>query len=281
MRLGGRVVDTAPVYGGGESEQVVGNWLWGRGRRDDVVVFTKCCHPLADGQPRVTPQAVRDDLTRSLERLGTDYVDMLMLHRDDETVPVGPLMEELHQRVSSGTVRAVGVSNWRAPRVAEANAYAERNGLTRLLMVSNYFSLCAAPPAPWPGFVDGRGAEFQHWLTAHQFPLLAWGALSKGFFAYDSPCTPGTLGHRWFANPDNDERRQRAHVLARATGRTPEEIVLAWVLQRDFPVLAIFRTSKVPHLRSAWGALMLTLTPQQTRWLDLDAEAPGPGASPV
>jgi len=126
---GGTCVDTAHIYGHGASERALGHWLAERPNRADVVVIGKGCHPIGESGPRVTPDTIHADLSESLERLQTDYIDLYLLHRDDERVPVGPLIEALNDERAAGRIRAYGASNWRIERIAAANAYAERRGL--------------------------------------------------------------------------------------------------------------------------------------------------------
>ena len=122
LAVGGNCIDTAHIYGFGESEKALGRWLEQSGRRDDILLITKGCHPHVDeagqfGPPRVTPEAIHSDLSESLERLGTDHVDLYLLHRDDETVPPGPLLEALNEENASGRIRAFGASNWTVKRI--------------------------------------------------------------------------------------------------------------------------------------------------------------------
>ena len=107
--------DTAHGYGRGKSEKTLGAWIKERGNREDVVILDKGAHPY-DGQVRVTPEFITSDLTESLESLQTDYVDLYILHRDDETKPVEPIVDVLNEHHKAGRIRAFGGSNWRYER---------------------------------------------------------------------------------------------------------------------------------------------------------------------
>src|SRR5262245_38425176 len=87
VSLGGNTLDTAHVYGQGDSERAFGEWMRLRGNRGEIVIIGKGAHDDAYG-PRVNPAAIASDLGESLQRLGTDYIDIYLLHRDDPTVPV-------------------------------------------------------------------------------------------------------------------------------------------------------------------------------------------------
>ena len=98
--LGGQLIDTARVYGAwaekgyeGYTEQLVGQWLCRDANRHRVLVVTKGAHPIWQvWQPRVTPRVIREDLEHSLENLRTDHVDLYLLHRDDATQPILPML---------------------------------------------------------------------------------------------------------------------------------------------------------------------------------------------
>src|SRR5262245_7228420 len=102
LELGGNCVDTANIYGFGDSEKTLGRWIHESERRNELVLITKGCHPGVNREdifgspwvPRLTPEAIQSDLNESLERLHTDFIDLYLLHRDDESVEVGPIIEE-------------------------------------------------------------------------------------------------------------------------------------------------------------------------------------------
>src|SRR4029077_3981281 len=104
-----------------------------------------------DGRSRLSADCVNADLEESLRRLQTDYIDVYMLHRDDTTLPVSQIMENLNEHVRSGKVRALGASNWTVERIKSANAYAGEKGLTPSKVGSHHFSLPVPVSEPWPG----------------------------------------------------------------------------------------------------------------------------------
>ncbi|CAN5875957.1 hypothetical protein BH24DEI2_BH24DEI2_18400 [soil metagenome] len=138
--LGCTAFDTAHVYGEGDNERTVGRWLRDRGLREKIVLIGKGAHHNAD-RARVTPFDITADLHDSLARFKTEYIDLYLLHRDDPGVPVGPIIDTLNEHLAAGRIRAFGGSNWTHTRVAEANAYAERNALTPFAASSPNFSL--------------------------------------------------------------------------------------------------------------------------------------------
>ena len=156
IALGGTCIDTAHVYGRGASERALGRWLRERHNRANVVLIDKGCHPIGESGPRVTPEVIHADLAESLERIQTDSIDLYLLHRDDEHVPVGPLIEALNEECAAGRIRAFGASNWRVERIVEANTYATQRGLAGFVVSSPNLSLARPKEPMWRGCIaDG------------------------------------------------------------------------------------------------------------------------------
>ena len=159
--------DTARHYGNG-NEAVVGRWVRERGLRDRVVIVGKGAHHSPE-RNRVTPEDIADDLDESLRQFGFDTIDLYLLHRDDPSVPVGPIVEALNEHQRAGKIRAFGSSNWDHERIAEANAYAEAHGLIPFAASSPQFSLVEQVDAPWPGCISiggPNGAAAREWYQA-------------------------------------------------------------------------------------------------------------------
>ena len=123
FEMGGNTLDTAHIYAGGNSERGIGQWMRSRSNREQVVIISKGCHHNAD-RKRVTPFDLATDLHDSLARLQTDYIDVYLLHRDDPSLPVGPIVEAFNEHWRAGRIRAFGGSNWTHERIQAANDYA-------------------------------------------------------------------------------------------------------------------------------------------------------------
>ena len=107
-----------------EAEHSFGNWLEKSGRREEVVILSKCGHPDAMWNKRVNEKEMRKDLKKSLEELKTDYIDIYMLHRDDPDTEVAVAVETFNAMHEEGNIGAFGASNWTHTRIEEANEYA-------------------------------------------------------------------------------------------------------------------------------------------------------------
>ena len=272
LALGGNVLDTAMAYGDGEAERVVGRFLESSRRRSDTVILTKGCHPLADGRPRVTPQAIHDDLSASLRRLRTDHVDIYMLHRDDASVGVEPLVEALDEELKAGRVLSFGASNWTLERLAEANDFAARSGLAGFTSSSVQLSLAVQEVPMCDGCTSAHGPADLAFYARSTLPLFAWAALAGGFFR-DGP-QPDPDVERIYASPANHERSERAQRLAESLGLTRSQVALAWVLNQGFPTFPVVATQRTAHLRQLAAAADIVLSERQVAWLDLAVQTP-------
>ena len=150
VKLGGNCIDTARTYcswlegGDGSSEKTIGRWLTARNNRKDVVIVTKGGHHAwVDGErvSRLTREELEKDLQASLDALQTDYIDIYLLHRDDESTPVEEIMPVLDDFVKSGKVHFIGASNWKTERIEKANDFAVKNGMEPFRISQIYYSL--------------------------------------------------------------------------------------------------------------------------------------------
>jgi aryl-alcohol dehydrogenase-like predicted oxidoreductase len=278
VEAGGTAIDTARSYGNGTSEAVIGDWLRSRGGREKLTIITKGAHPLQDGGvPRVTPAAIASDLVRSLEALQIDRIDLYLLHRDDRTQSVGPIVDILGEAQSSNRIRAAGASNWTTARIVEANEYAARRGLGGFIVGSQNLALAVPSESMWPGTVSLAGDQaVQAWYREHQFPNFCWSSQASGFFSGRFSPDEITDQHvaRVYYRPDNWERLRRARELASSRGCTPTQVALAWTLHQPFPTFALIGPRTVPELQDCLGALNVDLTPGEVAWLNLESESP-------
>ncbi len=270
IECGGTLLDTGHVYAGGESERAIGEWVRARGNRDEVLILDKGCHPYGNSGPRVNPEAMRTDLGQSLERLGLDYIDIYMLHRDDENVPVGPLVEALNEEVERGRIRAYGGSNWRPERLEVANEYAAAHDLRPFVASSPNLSLARAKEPMWAGCVYTDEAD-RAWYEQHQMPLIAWSSQAGGFFTgrFSPEDTSIADMVRVYYSDENFERLRRAREVAERRNVHALHVALAWVLNQPFPTVAIIGPRTIEELESSVEAAGLELAPDEAEYLDL------------
>ena len=271
LQLGGNVIDCGREYG--ESERLLGRWLRDSGRRDDVAILTKGAHP-DEERRRVTPGDITADLLESLEVLGASRIEIYMLHRDDPSQPVGPLVEVLNEHRRDGLIGAFGASNWTTERLAAANAYADAHGLEPFSCSSPALSLAQQQEQPWPDTVSADDPRSLAWYERSGLSVFAWSAQAAGFFA--AVDRPDVL--RVYDSESNRERLRRATELGERIGQTANAVALAWVLAQPFPTYAIIGPRTVDELLRSVAALEIQLTEEDRRWLSLEADTVRPDA---
>ena len=284
LELGCTTLDTAHVYAGGNSERGIGQWMQERGNREQVVIISKGCHHNADRR-RVTPFDLTADLHDSLARLQTDYIDAYLLHRDDPTLPVGPIVEAFNEHLAAGRIRAFGGSNWTHKRIAEANEYAIEHGLVPFTASQPNYGLAEQVQDPWgPGCVTLSGPanrEARAWYEATQLPVFAYSSLGRGFFSgritranfaetkalLDKACLTA------YCHEVNMQRLDRAGELAQEKGVTVPQLALAYVLTSPMNVYPLVGAANREELAENVAALDIVLTPQERAWLDLESDS--------
>ena len=279
FELGCTAFDTAHGYGGGESERTLGRWIAERDIRDKVVIVDKGAHP-AGGRNRVTPLDITQDLIESLDRLGTNYIDLYLLHRDDPSMPVGPIVDVLNEHRGAGRIGAFGGSNWTHQRIAEANAYAAGKGLTPFAASSPNFSLAVQRKAPWADCIsiagpDGEAART--WYAEQKLAVFSWSSLGGGFFSGRftrdnlDTFTEGLpkLCVDCYCTEENFCRLDRVRELADEKGLTIPQVALAWVMHQPLNIFALVGCATGEEFKVNVAALDVELTDGECAWLDL------------
>ena len=286
LQSGINAVDTARQYG--KSEETIGRWLQSQGKREEIVLISKCCHPSHAFISRVSQQAAADDLRRSLDALRTERIDVYLLHRDDESAPVGRIVDFLNRFHEEGKIGAFGGSNWTAKRIAEANAYARQHGLIGFAVSSPHFSLGRQRHDPWGNgckTVTGDGNAAQRaFYQETQIPLLAWSSLCGGVFSGKLKAAEwGRMRKRldlraWWAYgcADNRERLSRCERVAKEKGASVAQIALAWLLTGDLNALPVIGASGPARIRENAAAAEIELSARERAYLDLKSSGNEP-----
>ncbi|MER7751037.1 aldo/keto reductase [Kitasatospora sp. NPDC097643] len=267
---GGNFVDTADVYSawvpgntGGESETIIGNWLRSRGNRDDVVIATKVgLHPEARGLGAATIKASAEG---SLRRLGVERIDLYYTHQDDDT-PVEEFVTALDELVREGKVGAVAASNIGAQRLAEALAFAEREGLAKYVAVQPHYNLVSR------GTFEGPLADVvaEHGLATVPYYALASGFLT-GKYRLGGPGVTSARAEgaaRYLDDPRGPKVLEALDAVAAEHGVEPASVALAWLTARPTVAAPIASARTVEQLPPLLAAATLRLTPEQTARLD-------------
>jgi aryl-alcohol dehydrogenase-like predicted oxidoreductase len=266
--LGCNTLDVAHVYGHAV-EATVGKWLHSRihthagrmlrggGRggqltRSDVVLVGKAGHPFRNSAhaARLSLVELDKDLTQSLDRLRTSYLDVLLLHRDDphRFPDVGPVVSAMHTFVSQRRIRRWGLSNWSLPRMQLAVEYAVAHNLCPPTLASPQFSLAVPSRPVWPGgtHLTPPNAAVAR-VTGMGMALFTWAPLAEGFLCGSA----GRAGNSdCWRTPLNVGRRDRLQEMARRKGVTAAELCVAFVLHSGVAT-AVVGTTSVSHFQDA------------------------------
>src|SRR5581483_4855156 len=274
LDAGVNFVDTANVYQGGRSEEIVGVAL--QGRRDEAVLATKVFNPMGTGpndrgNSRV---AIVRELENSLRRLQTDYVDLYQLHRFDETTPIEESLEALTDVVRQGKVRYVGISTFPAWRIAQAQHVAKEHGFVRIATEQPPYNLLEREVER-----EVVPACREYGMAIIPWSPLAGGLLSDRFRGGQAPAgaraTEGfTLDAPHWA--DTHTAIDKLAALASEVGTTLSRVALAWL--RDAPGVTspIIGPRTTEQLRDALASLDVTVDDDQRKAVD---EIVPPGAS--
>jgi aryl-alcohol dehydrogenase-like predicted oxidoreductase len=279
FELGCTAFDTARIYRKGDSERVLGRWIRERGLREQAVVISKGVGLGPGDSLRVTPQNVTSDLYDSLECLRTEYIDLYLLHRDDPSVPVGPLVEVLNEHLRAGRIRAIGGSNWSHDRIQAANAYAAERRLAPFVASSPQFSLAEQLTPPWVANLTisgSQGADARRWYESQNLPVFAWSSLAGGFFSgrfrrdnlesFSDQADVRCIGS--YASEANFQRLDRAKELAGRKSATVPQIALAYVLRQPLNIFAVTGCATTAECADNAGAVEIELSAEELAWLE-------------
>lgn len=281
--LGINTMDTAHVYAGGDGERLLGLWMKERKNRDDVVIISKGAHHNMD-RDRVTPFDITADLYDSLARLKTDYIDIYLLHRDDPSYPVAPIVDVLNDHVKAGRIRAFGGSNWHHTRIEEANRYAKENNLIPFVASSPHYSLAEQVNDPWgKGCVAISGPKEEEafdWYVKTGMALFPYSSLARGFFSgrisrsnfeqtkstLDNACLQG------YCYECNFERLDRVEILAAEKGMRVPNIALAYLVNQPLNIFPIVGAINKREMEENIKAMDIVLTKEELDWLNLKTD---------
>lgn len=270
VEQGGNAIDTADVYSawvpghrGGESEAVLGNWLARSGKRDHVVIATKCgILPTRLGLSAANIVAACED---SLRRLNTDVIDLYQLHRDDQATPAEEFMAALDSLVRQGKVRAVGASNFEAGRMRQALGVSAEKGLARFETLQPEYHLLER----------GIEAELVGLCQRERIGLIPYYALASGYLTgkYRTPDDVAKNAARGSRMGKYMEGKGPAvlaalDAVAARHGATCAQVALAWVMAKPFIAAPIASATSVAQLTELMGALRLTLSGDDMAELD-------------
>ena len=267
--------NSADVYAGGDSERMLGKALGAK--RKDVVIATKLGN-------RMSPALVDTGLSRrqvfaaaegSLERLGTDYIDVYLVHRADTFTPIEETVEALEDLVRQGKVRYIGFSNWPAWMAAKAVGLQRERGWSRFRAAEMYYSLV--------------GRDLEHEVVPccldAGIGVMAWSPLAGGFLSgkYTREKPKGDSGDRLSGFDFLPYDRERGYALVDLLrtigakhGASPAQVSLAWLLTRPAVATILIGASNLGQLEDNVGATELNLDAADLEQLDAATKPTAP-----
>lgn len=288
VEAGGTFVDTANNYAfwhdtsqGGHSERLLGKWRRSRGVGDEILIATKLGgRPVRPGLDfaetakfenveGLSAKVIRESSARSRDYLGVDKLDLLYAHVEDATVPLEETAEAFAGLVADGTVGMLGASNFWTWRLERARALTAREGLPGYEVVQYQHSYLR-PRADLPGrrSEDGNqgpvsGDLISYLRTEPELALVAYSPLLSGAYVRkDKP-----LGEE-FDHAGTPARLKALNEVAAEIGATPNQVVLAWLIGGEIPVIPLVGASSVAQLDESLAAVDLELSPSQRAKLD-------------
>jgi aryl-alcohol dehydrogenase-like predicted oxidoreductase len=264
-------IDTADVYStwvaghrGGESEQMIGSWLKRGGQRDKITIATKVGMQMPGGKG-LSASHILASVEGSLKRLGTDYIDLYQAHIDDPATPLAETLEAFTRLIESGKVRAIGASNFIAPRLAEAIGDAKEKGLASFVSLQPDYSLVTR------SLYEG---ELQHLCVKEKIGVIPYYALAAGFLTgkyrkesdIKGRARAETIGR--FFNPRGLAILSAMDKIAARLNASVAQVALAWVLAQPGITAPIVSATSLMQLDEILGAAEIALDADSLALLD-------------
>jgi 1-deoxyxylulose-5-phosphate synthase len=259
--------DTANRYSLGSSEEILGRAIKDFARREEVVIATKVYGRMRPGPngAGLSRKAIMAEIDASLQRLGTDYVDLYQIHRWDYDTPIEETLEALHYVVKAGKVRYIGASSMHAWQFARALGIAERHGWTRFVSMQNLVNL----------LYREEEREMLPLCAAEGIAVIPWSPQARGRLTRDWDYTSvrtetDEAFGRLFAKTEDADRKvvDRVAQIAAARGISRAQVALAWLLAKPVITAPIVGATKLEHLDDALASVNVKLSADEVAALE-------------
>ncbi len=267
LELGVNFFDTANVYSMGTSEEYLGRALKDFARRDEVVIATKVNARMHEGPNGAgnSRKAILSEIDNSLRRLGTDYVDLYIIHRWDFQTPIEETMEALNDVVRAGKACYIGASAMFAWQFQKARSVAEKRGWANFVSMQNHLNLLYREEEREmvPYCQDAKVA-----LTPYS-PLAA-GRLSRAWAESTNRFETDAIAKWKYGNTQDADRPvvERVQEIADRRGVSMTEVALAWLMRKPLVAAPVVGVTKVAHLEDAVKAVDVKLTDEEASYLE-------------
>jgi aryl-alcohol dehydrogenase-like predicted oxidoreductase len=269
VESGGTFIDTANIYAhwiqgfkGGESETLLGQWMREKGNRSSLFLACKVGFQYPSVERGLTSSLIQAECDRSLKRLGVECIDLYYAHVDDRATPIDETLEAFQRLVRAGKVRFIGASNFLAWRLAESRATSRSRSWPAYCCIQQRYTYLR--PRPGTSFDPQIAAndDLLDYCASSRTTLLAYSPLLGGAYTRSDR----SLAEQ-YTGRDTDGRMKRLTAMARELGITPNQLVLAWLMQAEPPAIPVMAAGTLEQLRENMGALAISLTGEQVREL--------------
>ncbi len=269
VAAGGDFIDTADSYGrrgsggAGESERIIGRWMAARGNRDELVIATKV--GMSPDRPGLSAKNVRSGAEASLERLGTDRIDLYYAHRDDRQTPLEETLTAFDELIEDGLIRHAAASNYDAERLEQALGLGERDGLASYVALQPEYNLLER--------------VYEHQLAPvcerHGLACVPYFALARGFLSgkyrgggeeIDSPRAAGVK--QSYANQRGFAVLDALDAIAAAHDAPLAAVSLAWLRVQPTVISPIASATSAEQVSELVVSATLELAPEELARLD-------------
>lgn len=268
LELGINFFDTADVYSLGMSEVILGRALKDFAARDEVVIATKVYQPMGPGpnERGLSRKHILSAIDASLQRLGTDYVDLYQIHRWDYDTPIEETMEALHDVIRAGKARYIGASAMYAWQFAKAQYTADLHGWTRFIAMQPHYNLIYRE--------DER--EMFPLCQDQGIAVIPFSPLARGWLTRKPSLEKNetlraqtdALTKQRYEREDNVAIVEQVSALAEARGLPMAQVALAWILSKPFVTAPIIGATRPHHLEDAIAALTVQLSLEEIQQLE-------------
>jgi aryl-alcohol dehydrogenase-like predicted oxidoreductase len=257
--------DTANSYSDGSSEEIVGRAMKDFARREDVVIATKVYHQVGDLPEGLSRAQILRSIDDSLRRLGTDYVDLLQIHRWDYHTPIEETLEALNDVVKAGKARYIGASSMHSEQFAQALALQDQHGWARFVTMQDHYNLIYREEE-----LDMLPLCYEQGVAVIPWSPLARGKLTRPWGDTTARSVSDEFGKTLYeTHKDNDAQiAERLANVADDRGVSRAQIALAWLLSKPGIAAPIIGTSREQQLDDLLGAVDLTLKPEEIAELE-------------
>ena len=269
VAAGGSFIDTANIYAhwvegfrGGESETLLGEWMRQRGNRGQIFLASKVGFEYPGVERGLAAAQIEEECNKSLRRLGVETIDLYYAHVDDRNTPLEETMAAFDRLVRAGKVRFIGASNFLAWRLAQVHALSAANGWPDYCCIQQRHTYLR--PKPGRGFDPQIAAndDLLDYCRSHPITLLAYSSLLSGAYTRPDRSIPEE-----YLGPDSDARLAALAEVAAAHNASPNQVILAWMLGGDPPVLPVMAAGSEAQMAENLGALDLVLSADEMQRL--------------